>query len=296
LSRLQADIALLFVAIIWGAAFVAQKDAMGHVGPYTFVVARFGISALLAVPLAMKEMRRGPALPRSLWPDLGFLMAAFIAGVVFQQAGVALTSVTNAGFLTGLYVLFTAIICRVLYKQELSKLVLPAALLSVAGVGLLSGGLDFAHLGTGDLLVLFCAIGFGFQVALIGSIMEKAKAPFRVCFLQYAAVALACLAPALALETPSWDGIYAARWAILYAGVLSGGIAYTMQVVAQQYTPASDSAVIMSAESVFAALFGMWLMGDRLDAYGMTGCALIITAILMVEFSPMLFRPRKSRA
>lgn len=295
MSRLQADLALLLVALIWGAAFVAQKDAMSHVGAFTFVAARFGLSAMVVLPLALREHRRGIRIPVSVAPDLAFLCIAFIAGVVFQQLGIERTSVTNSGFLTGLYVLFVAVICRVVYKQELSKLVLPAALLSVMGVGMLSGGLDMSHLNLGDVLILCCAVGFGFQVALIGRIMEKAKAPFRVCFLQYVTVALACLIPALMLETPSVEKIMDAGWAILYAGVISGGVAYTLQVVAQQYTPASDSAVIMSGESVFAAIFGIWLMGEKLTTIGMGGCTLIILAILMIEFSPMLFR-QKQRA
>lgn len=292
MTRLQADLALLLVALIWGAAFVAQKDAMQHVGPYTFVAARFGLSALLVLPLAWREHGRGVTIPKSLYPELGFLCLAFIGGVVFQQAGLVRTSVTNAGFLTGLYVLFVALICRVIYKQELSKLVFPAALLSVIGIGMLSGGLDMSHMNSGDILILCCAVAFGFQVALVGRIMGKTKAPFRVCFLQYITVALACLVPALVMEAPSSAKIIEAGWAILYAGAISGGIAYTLQVIAQQHTPASDSAVIMSGESVFAAIFGIWLMGERLTLTGGMGCALIIAAILMVEFSPMVFRPK----
>lgn len=294
MTRLQADLVLLMVALIWGAAFVAQKDAMDHVGAYTFVAARFGISALLVLPLALREQKRGPVPSRNVYRDLGFLCIAFAAGVLFQQAGLVRTTVTNAGFLTGLYVLFTAIICAAVYKQKLSKLVFPAALMSVAGIGMLSGGLDMAHMNMGDLMVLCCAIGFGFQVALVGRIMQKWAAPFRVCFLQYASIALIAMTAALVWEQPAWETIQQAGWAILYAGVISGGVAYTLQVVAQQYTPASDSAVIMSGESVFAAIFGIWLMNDALTPTGAAGCGLIILAILMVEFGPALFRRKQT--
>ncbi len=292
MTRLQADLVLLLVALIWGAAFVAQKDAMDHVGAYTFVAARFGISALLVLPLALREQKRGPAPGKAVFRDLALLCVAFAAGVLFQQAGLVRTTVTNAGFLTGLYVLFTAIICAVVYKQKLSKIVFPAALLSVAGIGMLSGGLDMAHMNSGDAMVLLCAVGFGFQVALIGRIMQKWQAPFRVCLLQYASITLVSTIAACVFENPGFATIQQAGWAILYAGVISGGIAYTLQVVAQQYTPASDSAVIMSGESVFAAMFGIWLMGDKLTASSATGCGLIIFAILMVEFGPSLFRRR----
>jgi drug/metabolite transporter (DMT)-like permease len=294
MTRLQADLVLLMVALIWGAAFVAQKDAMDHVGAYTFVAARFGISALLVLPLALREQKRGPTPTKNVYRDLGFLCVAFAAGVLFQQAGLVRTTVTNAGFLTGLYVLFTAIICAAVYKQKLSKLVFPAAVMSVSGIGMLSGGLDMGHMNIGDLMVLCCALGFGFQVALVGRIMQKWAAPFRVCFLQYASIAAIAAIAALLLEQPDWPAVEQAGWAILYAGVISGGIAYTLQVIAQQYTPASDSAVIMSGESVFAAIFGIWLMNDQLTLMGATGCGLIILAILMVEFGPALFRRKKT--
>lgn len=296
MTRIQADLVLLTVALIWGAAFVAQKDAMDHVGAYTFVAARFGISALLVLPLALREQKRGPAPAKAVYPDLALLCLAFAAGVLFQQAGLVRTTVTNAGFLTGLYVLFTAIICAVVYKQTLSKLVFPAALMSVAGVGMLSGGLDMAHMNLGDMMVLLCALGFGFQVALVGRIMEKWRAPFRVCLLQYASIALISAIAAMMFEQPEWSAIKQAGWAILYAGVISGGIAYTLQVIAQQYTPASDSAVIMSGESVFAAIFGIWLMNDRLTPMAAAGCCLIVIAILMVEFGPALLRRKKQPA
>lgn len=293
MTRIQADLVLLMVALIWGAAFVAQKDAMDHIGAYTFVAARFGISALLVLPLAAREHKRGAIPAKPVYRDLALLCLAFAAGVLLQQAGLVRTTVTNAGFLTGLYVLFTAIICAVVYKQKLSKLVFPVALMSVAGIGMLSGGLDMAHMNIGDVMVLLCAVGFGFQVALVGRIMEKWQAPFRVCLLQYTSIALIALIAVAIFEQPDWAAVKQAGWAIFYAGVISGGIAYTLQVVAQQYTPASDSAVIMSGESVFAAIFGIWLMNDSLTPVSAAGCALIIFAILLVEFGPALLRRKK---
>lgn len=298
MSRIKADLLLLLAAVIWGAAFVAQKDAMDHIGVYAFVAARFGISALIVLPLALRERRRMAAeaarlshMPR----DLALLCAAFIAGVVFQQEGVARTTVTNAGFLTGLYVLFVPVICSLIYGERLTKFVFPAAALSVAGVWLLSGGLSSAAISPGDMLVLACAAAFAFHVALIGRVMWRVKAPFQLCLLQYAVLTAACLAAMLLLENPTWDGMTKAMPAILYAGFLSGGVAYTVQVVAQQYTPASDCAVILSAESLFAALFGFLMMGDRLALAGMAGCGLIILAILMVEFGPFVTKGRQKK-
>ena len=296
MSRLQADLVLLFVALIWGAAFVAQKDALEHVGSFTFIASRFLISAALVFPLAFREHRRATpetAITRAPRRDLALLCVSFAGAVVLQQVGLEKTSVTNAGFLTGLYVLFVPVICRLIYRQTLSGYVFPAAGLSVAGVYLLSGG-ALTSVSSGDGLVLMCAVGFAIQVALIGKIMSAVKAPFRICFLQYAVTGLVAGIAALVFEHPQIANIIQAGIPILYAGAISGGIAYTLQVVAQQYTPASDSAVILSGESVFAALTAAIMNGERLTPAGSAGCLLIILAILMVEFGPYL-APKKQR-
>lgn len=296
MSRIQADLVLLLVALIWGAAFVAQKNALAYVGSFTFIAARFAISALLVLPLALRERSKSKEViaGRVTLFDLALLCASFAGAVVLQQVGLEKTSVTNAGFLTGLYVLFVPVICRVIYKQTLSMLIYPAALLSVAGVFLLSGGELTSVSLEGDGLVLLCAVGFAIQVALIGKIMGAVKAPFRICLLQYASCALIGLAAALIFEHPTMENILKAGLPILYAGVISGGIAYTLQVVAQQYTPASDSAVILSGEAVFAALTAAIMSGERLTSTGFAGCLLIIFAILMVEFGPHLAGRKKS--
>jgi drug/metabolite transporter (DMT)-like permease len=288
MSRLQADLLLLLVALIWGAAFVAQKDALAHVGTFTFVASRFSLSALLVLPLAWREHKRASgatSMNKASRRDLALLCASFAGAVIFQQAGLESTSVTNAGFLTGLYVLFVLIICRIFYKQKLSPLIYPSALMSIAGVFLLSGG-KLSAISSGDGLVLLCAVGFGIQVSLIGKIMSDVKAPFRICFVQYVVTAIVALVCAMLFEHPDMENIIKAGIPILYAGAISGGIAYTLQVVAQQYTPASDSAVILSGESVFAALTAALMNGERLSLMGFSGCALIIFAILLVEFGP----------
>jgi len=293
MTRLKADCLLLFVALVWGAAFVAQKNAMADIGVLTFVAARFALSALLLLPLAWREERQAvlpeQRLGRTHVKDFVILCTAFTAADILQQAGIARTSVTNAGFLTGLYVLFVPVICRLVYREQLSALIFPAALLSVAGVWLLSGGITTA-LNVGDAMVLLCAIGYATQVTLIGRLVSRVSAPLRICFIQYAAVAVVSTLLAFIFEHPTWQSLWAVKGAILYAGGLSGGIAYTLQVLAQQHTPASDSAVILSSESVFAALAGALLLQERLTPAGLTGCIFIILAILLVEFGPYLSR------
>ncbi len=291
MSRLKADLLLLLVALVWGAAFVAQKDAFSNIGPCTFVASRFFISMLLVLPFAAREYKR---IPRKKEIAAGkaeilLLCSAFCAAVISQQIGVGRTTVTNAGFLTGLYVIFVPVICTLIYKQKLSKGIFLASLLSIAGIWLLSGGrLD--GLSSGDALVFACAVGFAVQVTLVSKVMGRIKAPFILSFVQYAAVTTIAVIGALMFEHPTIEALHLAALPILYAGIVSGGIGYTLQVVGQQYTPASDSAIILSGESVFAAIAGALLLNEHLTPLQYAGCALISLAIVLTELMPFLFR------
>lgn len=286
MTRLRADIALFFVALIWGVAFLFQKNGVLAVGVFTFVAVRFLISALVILPLVLKEFKTIPKIPPYVRNNLIGLCASFILGVVFQHLGLLETSVTNAGFLTGLYVLFVALICRFVFAEAVSKFIFPAALVSLIGVGLLSGGGDLSKLNWGDGMVVLCAVAFGFQVAFVGRVMKAFPAGYCVSFLQYVTVTIVAAILAVCFEHPQISMLWAARGDLLFAGALSGGVAYTLQVKAQQYTPASDSAVIMSLESLFAAIFGIWINGDAFTSKIAFGAALILIAIALVEFGP----------
>jgi len=294
MSRVKADLLLLLVAVIWGIAFVAQKDSMVSIGPCTFVAVRFFISMTLVLPLAVKEYRRNPQ-PKKLFSnkrELFLLCGTFCGGMLLQQIGIVKTTVTNAGFLTGLYVVFVPIICTFIYKEKLSRWIFPAALTSIAGIWLLSGGrLD--GFSSGDVLMIACSVVFSVQVALISRVARRMKTPFIISVLQYAAVMLVATVGMVVFEHPTLAGLRAAALPILYAGVISGGIAYTLQVVAQQYTTAAESAIIISGESVFGAIAGAVLLGERLTPVQYIGCALISAAILLTELMPLFFRKEK---
>jgi drug/metabolite transporter (DMT)-like permease len=293
MTRLKADILLFIATIIWGSAFVAQKDSMAHLGPFAFIAARFFLSFLCVIPFALRERRRIVLEEaKSLWPLITAFCIVFTAGVILQQKGIVHTSVTNAGFLTGLYVLFVPLIGYALYRTAIRAWILPAALLCVAGTWFMSNGMSSVSggLNIGDMMVLGCALCFGFHVVFVGKIMNEKPAPLQLSCLQYAVATVVCGAAAFFFENNLWQNFLDSGVAILYAGVISGGLAYTLQIIAQQYTPPSDTAVILSAEAVFAAIFGFLLMGDRLNAGGIFGCILIAAGILLVELGPLLKR------
>ncbi len=291
-SRLQADLLLLLTAAIWGLAFVAQKSGMAGLGPFGFVGLRFLLSTLVVLPLAFREWKNHAGLPAMTgkdWGLMGVLSLVFFAACYLQQAGMVSASVTNAGFLTALYVVFVPVIGLVVFRHRQSIIVWPACAIAIAGVWLLNGGrLD--HLSTGDLLVIACAAAFGLQINLMGIVVRQSARPFTICVAQNAVTALAALALAAANEHITLSGIQASLIPLLYAGIISGGLGFALQAFAQQHTPSADAAIIMSGEALFAALSGAVLLGERLGAINWLGCGLIFAALLLVELYPYVLK------
>jgi drug/metabolite transporter (DMT)-like permease len=287
MNRLRADLCLLLTALIWGFAFVAQKTAMQGIGPFGFTGVRFLISLAVIAPFVLIEARGKPMPgPRDLAAILA-MSAIFAVAVILQQVGLLRTTVTNAGFLTGIYVVVVPFVAWALTRLRPPAPVWIASLLAIAGVWLLNGG-HLDALGAGDALVLGCAACFGAQVALIGILVKRTRRPLLISAIQYALCAAAGLAVGIGHEGLTFAGAQASWLQIAYTGILSGGLAYTLQAVAQQYTPASDAAIILAGEALFAAIGGAIIMGDRLTAAGWCGCALIVAAMLLVELSALL--------
>lgn len=282
MTRFRADMVLLLVAAIWGAAFVAQKTAMDHMGPFGFTGVRFMLSMIVVFPFVLREHRKSPALHVFAWWKMLAVAVVFVLGVMLQQIGLMNTSVTNAGFITGLYVLFTPFAAWVLFRIRPGAFIWPACLILVAGLWFLNGG-SFSALTQGDVVTLFCAIAFGGHVALMGWFLNDFSRPLLLVFIQYFLCVVVGLSGAFLFESLDWDDLSDGLVPVLYGGLVSGGIAYTLQAVAQQYTPPSDAAIIMSAESVFAGAAGVLLLGEVLTASKITGCLLILLSILLVE-------------
>ena len=291
MTRFQANLLLTLIALIWGSAFVFQNQAMAHVGPLLFTGVRFLIGSLVVLPLAIMEWRRLGRTGRPLVrldglhiAGLGLLMTL---GAVMQQIGIQTTSVTNAGFLTAVYVPLVPVLAWLLLRQVAHWSVWPAAAGCLVGAFLLSGAHEL-HIGLGDLWVAASAVPWAVHVLMVGRWADRMAAPFLVASGQFAVCGLLSLAAAFGMEPVHWAGIQAAAGPIAFTGVVSVGIAFTAQVVAQRYAHAADAAIILSAETLFAAAFGYVLLGERLNTAGLIGCGLMLACILLVQLLPLV--------
>lgn len=297
MNRLRADLLLLLTALIWGTAFIAQKYANIAMPPITFVGARFLLSALMILPLVVYESRQQTVgLSRTDWWQALLVGLCLVAGACLQQVGLLTTSATNAGFLTALYVVIVPFMVWVMSGQRPRALVLAACLISIYGAWLLADDGQTHHWSQGDLLVVAADVAWALAITIIGLFLQRTQRPFFLSFAQYSITAVVALALGLATEGVSLHGVRLALPAILYAGILSGGVAYTLQIVAQRHTPAAEAALIMCLESVIAALAGALMLHERLTPAAALGCGLILLGVALVETGPALLRTLKKAA
>ena len=288
LNRFTATLLLLLATMFWGFAFIAQKNAMAHMGPLTYIGARYLLGGLCILPLALREYgRRGIALSPRQWALIALLSFNFFAGSWLQQAGLLFTTVTNSGFLTGLYVFFVPIFLMIVFRTAPHPLVWLCAPLALAGLFLLNGGrLDTMN--QGDMLIIACAVFWGFHVLMLGYLARNTGLPIFVSAISFLAAGAAAELGSFALEAPSLAAISAGWVEIAYAGIFSTAIAFTLQAVGQVHVPPANAAIILSGEALFAALGGAVLLGERLSPMGYVGAGLIFAAIVMVETVPAL--------
>jgi drug/metabolite transporter (DMT)-like permease len=298
MSRLAADGLLLITACLWGVTFVAQKDAVGVVPPLAFVSARFAVSALALAPLALLEQRRArrKAKPGAIRLAIVVGLTLFV-GTSLQQAGLETTSATNGGFLTACYVVLTPFVVWALSRTRPRALVLAASFVSLFGAWLLAaGGGPARPPNVGDGLVLVADLAWAAGIALTPLFLIRAARPLTLAFTQYAICSAFAGLTSAAFETVDPHAFVEAAPMILFAGLVSGAVAYTLQIIAQAHTPPAEAALILSLESLFAALAGALLLGERLTALGGLGCLLILIGAVAVEAAPALARRSAARA
>lgn len=296
MTRLQANLLLLLAGAIWGAGFIAQSTAMETLGPIWFIGLRFAVATLVALPFALAEKKRAVAPVRRA-ERLGFLftgLALFLAAAS-QQIGLLTTSVTNSGFLTGLYVVFTPILTVFVLRKRPHWIIWPAAAMSAAGIFLLSGG-ALSALTVGDLLTILCALLWSFQMISVGVFAGRSGRPLALSAVQFAVCAVLGCAVAAVVEPISLSAVKGALPEILYAGFFSSGLAFICQNVAQRYTTAPQAAIFLSSEALFAALFGVLLLGESISPAGYAGCAIIFVAMLATELVPEFLKGKERAA
>lgn len=300
-----SDLLLLLTAAIWGFAFVAQRKGMDHVGPMTFNGIRFALGALALWPWVWRRSRviaaiAGPSdaadSPRMSRPGGPAVAGSVIAGVVlffgaaFQQAGLVHTTAGKAGFITGMYVVLVPLI-GLFWGKKSTGGTWTGVFLAAIGLYLLSVT-ETLTIGQGDLLVLGSAFFWAAHVHVIDWLVDESDA-LLIAFRQFLICSGLSLIAAVAVEPIAWASIRAAAGPILYAGLISVGVAYTLQIVAQKDAHPSHAAIILSLEAVFAAIGGALFLDESLSWRERGGCSLMMAGMLASQIS--LVRPRRSR-
>lgn len=284
-QALRADLLMLLTAMIWGAAFVAQRAGMEAIGPFLFTGLRFAMGALVLLPLFFWKPAGAKHEPfnRGLLAGGIAMGLALTLGINLQQVGLLFTSVTNSGFITGLYVIIVPLLGLALgHKTGLGTWL--GASLAVVGMFLLSVGDNF-QVASGDWLQLAGAFVWGVHVLLVGFFASRHDA-IRLAVIQFITCAVVSLILAAVLEEIRFDAILQAGPALLYGGLIAVGIGYTLQVVAQQHAIPSHAAIILSLEAVFAAIAGAVFLSEELALKGYIGCALMFAGMLLAQLWP----------
>jgi drug/metabolite transporter (DMT)-like permease len=287
MSRLCSNICLLITAMIWGAAFVAQSKGNEYIGPWTFTCLRFMIGGMtLCALMPFLDRIRHTEKPRTETERKYLFKAAFCCGAVlcaasiFQQAGIQYTSVGKAGFLTTLYVILVPVL-SVFLGRKIRWNVWLAVLLAMAGIYFLSlSGME--ALALGDILLLICAFLFTGHILTIDHFSPHTD-PVRLSAWQFLVCGMISFIPMLVFERPAISMIFQAAVPILYAGVMSSGAAYTLQIVSQKNLEPSLASILMSLESVFAALCGFIILHQVLLPRELLGCCLVFAGVLLAQ-------------
>jgi len=284
----KGDMLLLVAALIWGTGFVAQRKGMDYIGPMTFTGLRFLLGGIVLVPVLLhqhirKETVRSESGNLILWSCLAGLM--LFCGAALQQIGLVYTEAGKAGFITGLYVVIVAFIGFIL-GHKIGWGVWGGAVLAVAGMYLLSMKESFS-IEKGDAYILCGAFFWAVHVQLIGYLAKRLN-PLSLACIQFFACGALSLCVAMFSEEILIESIVQTGWAIIYGGVMSVGIAFSLQVVSQRTCPPAHAAIIMSLEAVFAALAGWLVLHEKLGGRGIAGCGLMLAGMLAVQLIPLI--------
>ena len=296
-KSLRGSLLLLLGSVIWGAAFVAQRVGMDHLGPFSFNGIRMLLAGIVLIPVAAfidrkKEpgVRPDPKDQRKAGLLCGVLL--FVASSL-QQMGLVTTSAGKAGFITALYVVLVPVAAWLLFRKNPGRVIWLGVVLAVFALWLLcmpAGG-GFALQG-GDLLVLGCAVAFTGQILCVDYYAPKVSG-VKLARDEFLVTGALSLLIAVFAERITWTGIREALIPILYAGLMSGAVAYTLQIIGQRDTDPTVASLIMCLESVFATLSGALILGEKMTVRETVGCVLMFVAVVLAQLSPVISSIRR---
>jgi drug/metabolite transporter (DMT)-like permease len=280
----KSNLLLLLAAVIWGFAFVAQKAGMEHVGPFTFNGIRFAIGSITLLPflklIKIKFSESDYYSKKQLFIYGSLAGVILFAGASFQQIGIVKTTAGNAGFITSLYVIMVPIF-GYFWKHQTNFQTWIGAILALLGLYFLSVTKGLT-LSPGDGIVLISAVFFAFHVLVIGKFSPRSD-PIKISIIQFTICAVLSFVLAFTTDEITWSGLKGAIIPLLYGGIFSIGIAFTLQVIGQRKAKPSHAAIILSLESLFAAIGGWLLLNEGFTVRGMIGCVLMLTGIIISQ-------------
>ena len=291
MSKSMSLLSAFLCTFIWGTTFIAQDTGMDTIGPLTFNGTRFFIGFLSIIPFAIifekKKIVKEINLNKKLFFKLLFWVGLFLfLGTYVQQAALLYTDVANAAFFTIFYVPMVPIILFLFYSKSPHWSIWPSVLFCIAGVYLLS---DFSNatVRLGDSLVIFCAFFWSLHIIFIGNFIKVFNLPLFFGALQALIVSLISFIFAIYFETITFENILNESGSIIYAGALSGGIAFTLQIYAQKNISPAPAAIIFSLEGVFAAVAAWIILNQILGLNNVIGCILILTGVVLSQIVPI---------
>ncbi len=295
-KKLLSNILLLSAALIWGVSFVFQRKGMEYIEPLTFAAARLVLAALavwlMAAVLGAREKKSPDYVPKGGEEAREYKKNTVLGGVLaglclvgagaFQQMGVVYTTAGKAGFITALYMMLVPVINFLVFRKKSTLQVWIGVILGVAGLYLLCMTDKSFSLTKGDALVLTCSIFFALHILTCDHFVDKGD-PVKISAIQFTTACLCTWVLAFLFEEPTWAKILSALVPIAYCGVMSGGVAYTFQLLAQKNTEPAIAALLLSLESVFAVIAGAIMLKEMMSPRELLGCLIMFIAIILVQ-------------
>ena len=287
-KQIRGTLLLLLATIIWGSAFIAQSVGMDLIGPFTFQAVRCGLAVIFLFPVsALLDMGKQDGktflqrwMDKKLWKAGTICGLALFVAASLQQVGLVYTDAGKAGFITAMYIVLVPVLGLFLGKKCGIRVWI-SVLLAVGGLYLLSC-VGVTKINIGDLLILVSAGAFAVQIVLIDVLAQELDGIRLNCIQFIVVTVLSALASAFT-ETPTWQGVMDCALPLVYTGVLSSGVAFSLQILGQQHLPPAPASLIMSLESVFAVLAGWVLLHQTLRPIEALGCALVFLAVILSQ-------------